>query len=216
MSWADLLYEGTIPPVVAEKPKPVVKIKPKPDHSEAKAIYAAYLIKAAELAKHREYAERVAKATDGQSQTPVMPLACMGTNGGPLLCDHCNKPIILEGGKFHKVYADVAWKANPLRSNKWMSFISGGLMVRIVDNGTLRIYHGYDGSAGHCCTIAKAAMDAAEAKFTRDNSKGTLICKFLRDEFPEDTDRELDRKLTDIMNVMFSFDPSYGVNVPCS
>ena len=81
------------------------------DHSAARAIYQAYLQKVEELEVHRAYAERVAKATAGGGQTPVRPLATMGTGGGPLLCDYCRKPIVLEGGAFHGVTADVAWAA---------------------------------------------------------------------------------------------------------
>lgn len=213
MSWTDMLYGETIPPVVLPK-KDVIKRPPKADHAEAKAIYDAYLVKAAELRRHQEYAVKVAHATDGPSMTPVYPLACMGTDGGPLLCDQCNTPIILEGGHFHGVYADKAWAANTTKDRKWCSYIKGGLMVRIVDNGTLRIYHGYDGSPKHCCTIAKAAMDVLENNFVRDNSKGTIIFKFLEDKFSNEPRHQLNRKLSDIMNVMFSFDPGIGVNRP--
>src|SRR5687768_6309548 len=64
-----------------------------PDHTEARSIYQAYLKKAAELRVHQDYAERVVRATAGPGQTPVRPLATMGTDGGPLLCDRCGKPI---------------------------------------------------------------------------------------------------------------------------
>ncbi len=217
MNWSDMLHgTNVLPQNIAKKDVVKVKVKSKADHSIARAIYAAYLAKSADLKLHQEYAERVAKATDGPSMTPVMPLATMGCNGGALLCDHCGKAIILESGKFYNVPADVAWASVPeeQRSPRWLAYIKGGLMVRIVDNGTLRIYHGYDGVAGHCCTVAKAALDAAEAKHVQDNSNGTIIWKFLRDEFPEATDRDLDRKLSDIMNVMYSFDPGIGVNRP--
>src|SRR5207237_5126344 len=95
----------------------VEEAKPEPeevqDHTEAREVYQAYLKKIEELEAHRAYAEQVAEATAGHGQTPVRPLATMGTNGGPLLCDHCGKPIVLEGGRFHGVAADAAWEEHP-------------------------------------------------------------------------------------------------------
>src|SRR6266511_899999 len=76
---------------VKEKAKPKPKPQKVQDHAEARAIYQAYLKKIEELEVHRAYAERVVKATGGPGQTPVRPLATMGTGGGPLLCDQCGK-----------------------------------------------------------------------------------------------------------------------------
>src|SRR5215207_1373129 len=115
-------------------------------HAAAKAMYQEYLARAAVLERNRRFADEVAKATSGAGQTPVEPLATMGKGGGPLLCDVCRKPMILEGGGFQGVYADEGWRRNPKRG--WMSFISGGMVVRIETNGTLRIYHGYPGRSG--------------------------------------------------------------------
>ena len=97
-----------------------------PDHAEAREIYRAYFKKHEELELHRAYAERVAKATSGNGQTPVRPLATMGTNGGALLCDHCEKPIVLEGGHFQGVAADVA--SGPART--LFAWISRGFSTR--------------------------------------------------------------------------------------
>src|SRR5262249_2963738 len=94
-----------------------------PDHTEAREVYQADLKKVEELEVHRAYADQVARATAGGGQTPVRPLATMGTNGGPLLCDHCGKPIVLEGGRFHGVAADAAWRQNP--RDGWTSYILG-------------------------------------------------------------------------------------------
>src|SRR5262245_59290849 len=138
------------------------------DHTEAREIYQAYLKKREVLEAHRAYAEQVAEATAGHGQTPVRPLATMGTNGGPLLCDQCGKPIVLEGGSFHGVTADVAWKKNP--SDKWTSWILGGMVVEIQTNGTLRIYHGYPGRKDNqCCNVASREDEKARAAF--DSSK---------------------------------------------
>lgn len=197
--WDDL-------PIVKVTAKPVAKEKSKKvDHSEVKAIYEAYLIKKAELVRHREYADKVAKATSGSGMTLVMPLATMGTDGGPLLCDYCKKPIILEGGKFNRKYVDEAWKANP--DPKWRSWISGGLMVRIIENDTLRIYHGYEGVPNNCDTLATIAKDKAESEFKKDLSKGGLLYNYLQSIDKED-------EFSDVMNVMFFFDPGFGVNRP--
>lgn len=203
-----MLYDGE-PEIVPVKPKVQPKPKPKVDHTEAKAIYAAYLVKKAELVKHQEYAEQVAKATAGPSMTPVKPLATMGCNGGALLCDLCKRPIILEGGAYNKVPVDEAWKLNTHREDNWKSWIKGGMVVQIVDNGTLRIFHGYDGMPG-CYTTAKATQQAAEANFVRDTTKCKIIVAFLEEEFPG----RVNELLSDIMNVMFSYDPGFGVNRP--
>ena len=207
----DKLHEiGVAAVAVAEKPEPVAA----PDHSEAREIYQAYLKKSEELAVHQAYADRVAKATSGPGMTPVRPLATMGTDGGPLLCDHCGKAILLEGGKYHNVPADVAWKRNPTR-DKWASWISGGLLVEIQTNGTLRIYHGYPGRDDkQCCNVARRNDDKARAKFkSPDRTKlYHKIIAFLEHELPDVTDKERLDVLNKILDVMYSYDPGIGVN----
>ena len=108
-------------------------------HAEAKAMYQEYLARAAVLERYRRYASAVAKATSNPGMTPVEPLATMGKGGGPLLCDVCSKPMILEGGAYQGVYADEAWRKNPKPG--WTSWISGGMVVRIESNGTLRVFN---------------------------------------------------------------------------
>jgi|GEM_PF-1847446 len=200
-----------------EEAKPTPKPKPQKvlDHTEARGIYQAYLKKIEELEVHRAYAERVAKATGGPGQTPVRPLATMGTDGGPLLCDHCGKPIVLEGGPFHGVGADVAWKQNP--SANWLSWILGGMVVEIAINGTLRIYHGYPG--GHnkfCCNVARRKEEKAQEQFQSSKTPETfhMIMAFLEDEFPDMTERARLDLLNEILNTMYSYDPGIGVNRP--
>lgn len=196
------------------QPKIVAKLtKPKANHSEARAIYDAYLVKAAVLAKHQAYAQEVVKATAGLGMTFVKPLATMGCGGDALLCDHCFKPMILETAPYYGIYADFAWALNPKRDEKWKSYIKGGMVVYIAENGTLRIYHGYQGVAKHCCTLAKAELDAAESKYIRETGKLTLLARFFRDEFGGD-DISLNKLLSDIALVMFSFDPGIGINHP--
>lgn len=203
--------------VIEEKAEPSVQPEPvaAPDHSEARQIYQAYLKKAADLERHRAYAEKVAKATANPGQTPVRPLATMGTNGGPLLCDQCGKPIVLEGGGFHGVTADVAWKKNP--QDDWVSWILGGMVVEIETNGTLRIYHGYPGRDGNqCCNVASREDAKARAAFQsgqRFEKEGPMHA-FLEHEFPNKAPEERQKLLEEILDTMYNYDPGWGVNRP--
>jgi hypothetical protein len=207
---AQLKELGAAPVVEVKKPEP----KQEPDHTEAREIYQAYLQKKAELEPHQKYADEVARATSGPGQTPVRPLATMGTNGGPLLCDHCGKPIVLEGGDYHNVTADVAWRRNPVEG--WRSWILGGMVVEIQQNGTLRIYHGYPNQPGHCCTLGRQVdtKQRAEWESRIRLEKRDRILAFLRHEFPGQTPMEHARLLGDILDVMYSFDPGIGCNRP--
>lgn len=190
------------------------KLQPtKSDHTEAKEIYDKYLKKIAELKPHREYAEKVERATAGSSMTPVEPLATMGTNGGPLLCDHCGKPMVLEGGKFHGKHADEAWRENP--EPNWRSYILGGMVVANAPNDTLRVYHGYPNNQKQCYEIAKKEMDKAEAEFkdTMPKDLQAKILKFLEEELNQSFSERY-RTLNDITQTLFSFDPGIGKNKP--
>ena len=182
------------------------------NHAAAKAIYQDYLARREVLERNRRYAVAVEKATSGTGQTPVEPLATMGKGGGPLLCDVCRKPMILEGGAFQGVYADEAWRRNPQKG--WASWISGGMVVRIESNGTLRIYHGYPGRSG-CVQKADKVDDAARAEF-REQSKPEDVSaklKLLRAYFKaEMPDKNNDAVLSDIFATLFVYDPGLGVN----
>jgi hypothetical protein len=186
-----------------------------PDHTEAREIYQAYLKKLAELEVHRAYAEQVARATAGHGQTPVRPLATMGTNGGPLLCDYCGRPIVLEGGQYHGVAADVAWMSNP--SDNWTSWILGGMVVEIQTNGTLRIYHGYPGmNNNHCCNVASRKDQKAREQFgsVKGREKYSIIMTFLEHEFPDRSTKQHLDLLNEILNTVYSYDPGIGMNRP--
>jgi hypothetical protein len=211
------LVDARLKPIgsVEVETTPAPKPPELPDHTAARAIYRAYLKKREVLDVHRAYAERVARATGGPGPTPVRPLATMGTDGGPLLCDHCGKPIVLEGGRFHGVAADVAWKQNPVAD--WASWILGGLVVEIAVNGTLRIYHGYPG--GHvkaCCNVASRREEEAQAHFTsrRTPELVTLLLAFLEHEFPDRAERARVDLLNEILNTLYDYDPGVGVNRP--
>jgi hypothetical protein len=181
-------------------------------HATAKAMYQQYLARAAILERHRAYAEAVAKATAGAGQTPVEPLATMGKNGGPLLCDVCEKPMILEGGAFQGVYADEAWRRNPKKG--WLSYISGGMVVRIETNGTLRIFHGYPGRSG-CVQKADRADEKDRAEYKEKttpediSAKLGLLTAYFKAEMP---DKNSDAVKSDIYRVLFVYDPGLGVN----
>jgi hypothetical protein len=201
-------------PVKAEEAKPAI---PKRDHSESRHIYEVYLKKAAELEAHRAYATRVAQATSGAGQTPVYPLATMGNNGGALLCDHCRKPIVLEGGSYHGMNADDAWEKNPNPTESWRSWILGGLVVELKVNGTLRIYHGYPGRKDtQCCNVVvdkekKERDDWEKSKPVPDRA---ALNAFLEDEFPKMPKQERYDLFSKMIDVMFSWDPGLGVNGP--
>lgn len=189
-------------------------MKPKPpvDHTAAKQFYAQYLARVAELVPHQQYADRVARATQGRGKTPVQPLATMGCNGGPLLCDHCRKPIVLEDRPFRGVNADVAWRQNPVPG--WQSYILGGVVISVEMNGTLRVYHGHLGDG--CCATATAVRDAAYDRFVRKIPPGALddLRLFLTAEFPALAAADVLKLVDDVVGVLWGFDPGLGVNRP--
>jgi len=181
-------------------------------HAAAKAMYQDYLARALVLERRRRYAADVVKATSGSGQTPVEPLATMGKNGGPLLCDVCGNPMILEGGAYQGVYAHEAWRRNPRKG--WRSWISGGMVVRIETNRTLRVYHGYPNRSG-CVQKADKAdrKDRAEFLARSDEdanmAKLELLSAYFKAELPESDN---DAVLTAIYQVLFDYDPGLGIN----
>lgn len=196
-----------------QQPQSVPKVAR--DHAQAREVYQAYLKKRDELEVHRAYAERVARATGGPGQTPVRPLATMGTGGGPLLCDHCGKPIRLEGGRHHGVAADVAWAKSA--GIDWRSWILGGMVVEIAVNGTLRIYHGYPGrDDGQCCNAARREDEEAQARFRSRRSPEAfrMLLAFAEDEFPDLTERARFGLINEVLNTLCDYDPGVGVNRP--
>ena len=181
-------------------------------HAAAKAMYQDYLARAAVLERNRRFADDVVRATSGSGQTPVEPLATMGKNGGPLLCDVCSKPMILEGGAYNGVYADEAWRRSAKQN--WVSWISGGMVVQIETNGTLRIYHGYPGRSG-CVRTADKTNAKSRAEFqARSNAddvsaKLDLLSAYFKAELPENDN---DAVFGEIYRVLFLYDPGLGVN----
>ena len=174
--------------------------------------YERYCAHMAILQPLREYASRVEAATAGRGMTAVAPLATMGTNGGPLLCDWCGKPMILEGGAYNRVPADVAWARNPNHAG-WHSWISGGMVVEIQSNDTIRVYHGYPGrDPKHCCNLASAENRRLEAEFRSELTPELQkeILAFLATKHPDMTERC--RVFTEMKDVLFSYNPGFGVN----
>lgn len=181
------------------------------EHAAARAMYQEFLARSAVLERCRAYAKEVAKATAGEGQTPVEPLATMGPRGGPLLCDVCGKPMILEGDSFDGVFADEAWQRNPQQG--WKSWISGGMVVRIESNGTLRVYHGYPGRSG-CIKVADKADDKARAAFRKDpdtSAKLDALSAYFKAELPENDN---DAMMSKLYAVLFVYDPGLGINKP--
>lgn len=196
--------------------KTVKAIKVEQLDPKAVEIYDKYLDKLAFLKKHKDYALAVEKSTGNSSRTCVMPLATMGTKkdnkDAPLLCDVCLKPMILEGGAYHKKYADEAWAMNP--DPRWQSFIKGGMVLDITLNGTLRVYHGYPYNPYDCCTVGKNKINNADEAF--DNSEVrencALMTKFVETKFSTLSSNEQRNLINDILNTVFGFDPGIGVN----
>ena len=215
--FASIWEEDGVAAVVKPKPKvvPKVVVKPVVDHTEAKAIYEVYKTKAAILEERAVYAKYVLASTgeNNHGMTPVRPLATCGPGGGPLLCDYCGKPMVLEGGKHNGKYADEAWakETDSVKDGvtEWKSYISGGMVIHIVENGTLRIYHGY-GREGNCDTLGRAKQEAEEKFFVKDLSKCGIVWRFLEEEIPDKVERQ--RIFSDLVNVVYGFDPGLGTN----
>jgi hypothetical protein len=191
--------------------KPQIKID---KHEEARQIYQDYLNKIEEMKPQLEYSEHVIReVTKGRGMTPVMPLAIMGTGGGPILCDHCHKPIPLEGGNYHGVPANVAWKSVESPSPQWTSYILGGLVTFQHSNKTARFYHGYEGNPNSCYNLAMKELDAAEEAFNKTKMNtgqvSSLLRKFLEEEIPEKDNGQLVMHIT---NTLYGYDPGIGIN----
>lgn len=184
-------------------------LKKSKDDNKAAEIYNNYLQRKAFLKPHVEYALEIERATGRTSMTCVQPLATMGTNGGALLCDVCGKPMILEGGRFHGIYADKAWAINP--NPKWLSYIKGGMVIHIQNNGTVRIYHGYISNKDDCCSIDERRITALEDKHDKSQliANCAIVTNFIEREFPDK--RSL---INDILNTVFGLDLGVGINVP--
>lgn len=191
--------------------KKIIKEK---EQQEAGKLWTKYLNLEDSLKPYRKYAgEVISKLVSSQGKTPVKPLATMGKHGGALLCDFCEKPIILEGGKFNLVPVDVAWKQNP--DPDWYSWISGGLITMHASNGTLRIYHGYMGRKNQC--FEKAMQD--EEQTIKNHKKpenraylAQLLFDYLVKKNPSISRDSCRQETHKILDALYSYDVGTGIN----
>jgi hypothetical protein len=185
-------------------------------HIEARKLYEAFMEREEMMEPHRVYCERLIRATASvRSQTPVMPLATMGTGGGPLLCDTCEKEFPLEGGQWQGVPASVAWPTRP--NDSWCMFISGHVTFLQEDNGTFRAYHGYIDRG--CGGIASKEDEKQRAEY-RKTSKPVPshirkeLSAFLQEERGMHDVTERNILIQRILNGLFGYDPGIGINRP--
>jgi len=188
-------------------------------HEEARQIYDEYLQKQADMAPNIAYGDQLAReVTRGTGMTPVRPLAIGGRHGGPVLCDHCHKPIPLEGGAYHGVPANIAWARHSNPPDNWVSFILGGLITMHTINGTVRFYHGYQHNPQCCFNLAMAEEDAAIEAFNANRPDRSyeyqILRAFLNEEFEAMSDIDRSALLVRITNTLYGFDPGIGVNRP--
>jgi hypothetical protein len=190
--------------------------KPKLDHSFAITVYEEYLRFTETLSVYQDYARLICKATDGVGMTPVMPLATMGKNGGALLCDHCRKPLILEGGAYNRVPVDTAWARNPERGPQWKSYISGGCVFHIESNGTVRVYHGHPNNPRECYEVHREKEAQREREFKIDVPKGLFakLTAYLTEQNPTWSEYEVNKEVNKVINTLYNYDPGLGINQP--
>lgn len=217
--------DSNLHPILSvEPPLPAQQIAPAPKkdpHVEARGIYQAYLDKLEMMRPHQEYCDRMIEATGMVGgKTPVMPLAIMGTDGGPLLCDTCKKQIPLEGGSlganWQGIGAGTAWataEENEMQpDNTWCSFISGGVTFVEEYNRTFRVYHGYEGGC-----LAKDPKNKQEAAFVRKEVPYVTrqkLSDFLAAEHGIQNEAERKNMINTIFNELYKYDPGIGVNHP--
>lgn len=191
-----------------EQPKAQKTPKIKKDkHPEAKAVYQKYLEIEDYLEPYRTYNKLMINATRPQhGKTPIEPLATMGTDGGEILCDYCQKPILIEGGQYHGMGAGDAWKA----SNETLkySYILGGVIFLTEQNGTFRAYHDY---SPPCYKAAIKKTDEEKAFFKPE--KPHLIAKKMREFLADNIFLDPSSTHT-IINTVYGYDPGVGINHP--
>jgi hypothetical protein len=123
-----------------------------------------------------------------RGKTPVKPLAT-------LVCDHCRKPFILEGGALHgKPASEGVGKVD-------VSFVLGHCTFVQETNGTLRAYHGWLHSG--CGLAGEEAISAARRAHKADPPRGWK---------QEALAAGLNHM--DVYDLLFAFDPGLGVNRP--
>jgi hypothetical protein len=187
-------------------------------HVEARKLYEAFIEREEMMRPHREYCAQLIRATASVGgRTPVMPLAIMGTKGGPLRCDTCNRQFPLEGGQWQGVLAGKAWNHPDRPADPWYMFISGHVTFLQEDNGTFRAYHGYiDRGCG-----GKASKEDEKQRAEHRKTTGPVpghvrkeLAAFLQEEHGVYDATERNILIQRILNGLFGYDPGIGVNQP--
>ena len=175
---------------VKEKAQPKPKPQQVPDHTEARAIYQAYLKKIEELEVHRAYAERVVKATGGPGQTPVSPPGDHGNRRRPPPVRPLRQADRPGGRALPRGCCRRRLEAEPSRQLDLLD--PGGHGRRNRDQRHAAIYHGYPGGDNkYCCNVASRNEEKAQAQFKslKSPEKFNMIQAFLEHEFPDMTEK---------------------------
>ena len=178
------------------------------EHATARAMYQDYLARGAVLERHRRFATDVARATSGSGQTPVEPLATMGKGGGPLLCDVCGKPMILEGGGYQGV---------PRRRGMASQSAAG---LDVVDLGRHGRAHRDQRHAAHLSRLSRSIGLRAKADKADESNRADVpragrrrwTCRRSSSccrptSRPSCPSKNNDAVLSDIYRVLFVYDP---------
>ena len=91
------------------------------------------------------------------------------------------------------------------------------MVVEIHTNGTLRIYHGYQGrNDSQCCNAASRAHEKALDEFQSGAGyeKRDLMLEFVKQEFSKLTSDERLDLVNRILDTLYGYDPGIGKNRP--
>lgn len=150
----------------------------------------AYYEKLEALKAAQEYATSMhTRLVPKNGKTPVAPLA-------ELICDHCGKPFVIEGGPFNRQAASAGVEAGGY------VFVLGHATFLTEVNGTFRAYHGWIGSG--CGGATQAADKAARAAFVTSVPKG-LTTALRKAGLPDQA----------VYRALYAYDPGLGRNGPC-
>jgi hypothetical protein len=149
------------------------------------------------------------ETSTASTPTSIPKPKTMGTNNTEILCDYCEKGIIVEGGEYTGMTAGEAWNASNRKLD--YSYISGGVVFLTEENGTFRAYHGYS-RRGDCDTKAGSAEALKRKEFNSNKEIPTGISNkleaFLREEgLPESL-------VSNIYRANYNYDPGIGINRP--
>ena len=185
-------------------------------YEDARGIYEMYLEHIEKMKPHVMYARKMIAATTLiNGQTPVMPLAIMGTGCGEARCDECLKAFPLEGGPYNDKTAGVAWEAADGSIPNWSSYIRGHITFIQETNGTIRIYHGdISYGCGKKAEVKRAKEEKDFKGMTDFGEAHSILFPFIRDELGIEDKGACNSMLNKIFFTLFNFDPGIGVNRP--